>query len=140
MNLARRDAAGNAPSGERAGFRRVTSDFLTPEETALFTSDEVGSIAVWTLCESFGEWQDGYDLERAAAEHTRPEVLAQAIATVRRIVADVAAHNAAKRCTDETSEAPRIGENDRTEPLCACGRVVSLCDGSRRGCNPRSAS
>jgi hypothetical protein len=228
----------------------MTADFLTAEETALFTPDEVGSIAVWVLCESHDAWQDGYDLERAAAEHVRPEVFVQIIATVRRLVAEAAAINTAKRYVvaapehetprfegdtvccgsrhrvlrdgrevasifehphtyggrthvsmraitwagkqpegsgpggdgqmfydfvsktattaaetlpevirkceriiawrerldviarkfDEASESPRVGESDRTEPFCACGRVVSLCDGSRRGCNSRSAS
>jgi hypothetical protein len=74
----------------------TTNDFLTPEETALFTSDEVGSIAVWVLCESFGEWQGGYDLERAAAEHLRPEVREQGIAAVRRLVARAVEINAAR--------------------------------------------
>lgn len=26
----------------------------------------------------------------------------------------------------------------RCEPFCACGRIVSLCDGSRRGCTDRA--
>jgi hypothetical protein len=108
----------------------MTNDFLTPEETALFLPDEIGSIAVWVLCESFGEWQDGYDLERAASEHLRADVLEQGIATVRRLV----------KAHGEPSESPRMGEDDRTEPFCACGRVVSLCDHSRRGCSSRSAS
>jgi hypothetical protein len=26
-----------------------------------------------------------------------------------------------------------------TQPFCACGRVVSMCDGSRRACRERAA-
>ena len=38
----------------------------------------------------------------------------------------------------DSAESLRFGEFGRTEPFCACGRVVSQCDGSRRGRRTRA--
>jgi hypothetical protein len=45
------------------------------------------------------------------------------------------AEDIANALNEHAAESVRIAEADRVcEPFCACGRVVSQCDGSRRGC------